>query len=177
MQEIPVHLQKNVHSGTFYTWTTAKYYVAEKFEYAYTLSEDLTVRDYSNVGKDNQIRYNFAAGSYSTLEPRGGERHHFVSQSALNAYGYDTNKAFAIRMTQADHKLTGNWGNSAAAGNFRKQEKQYLANRQYEELIYMEVNDFKKKMDSYGKEKLGFKYSPEIAACAIYYQDLFGIKL
>ena len=56
-------------------------------------------------------------------------------------------------------------------------EKQYLANGQYEELIRMETNDFKNKMNSYGKEKLSSKYSPEIAACAIYYQNLFGIEL
>ena len=107
----------------------------------------------------------------------GGERHHFISQNTLSTYNYDVNKAYAIRMTHADHVLTSNWGSSTAAKNFRALESQYLANKQYKELIMLEVEDFTSKQDSYGRENLGTKYSPEIAACAIYYQDLFGITL
>lgn len=95
----------------------------------------------------------------------------------MSAYDYDVNKAYAIRMTHADHVLTGNWGSSAAAKNFRARESQYLANKQYKDLIMLEVEDFTSKQDSYGRENLGTKYSPEIAACAIYYQNLFGITL
>ena len=167
----------NVKSGIFYTWSTPVYYVAEKFEYAYTVKEDTAVRSYSNAGKDNEIRYNFAAGAYQPMAALGGERHHFISQITLSAYDYDVNKAYAIRMTHADHVLTGNWGSSAAAKNFRARESQYLANKQYKDLIMLEVEDFTSKQDSYGRENLGTKYSPEIAACAIYYQNLFGITL
>lgn len=73
--------------------------------------------------------------------------------------------------------MAGNWGSSAAAKNFRARESQYLANKQYKDLIMLEVEDFTSKQDSYGRENLGTKYSPEIAACAIYYQNLFGITL
>lgn len=41
----------------------------------------------------------------------------------------------------------------------------------------MEVNDLKNKKDSYKKQTLGSKYSPEIAACVIHYQELFGVKI
>ncbi len=167
----------NVKNGTFYTWTTSKYYVAEKFEYVYTLKEDGTVWNYSNVGEDDEIRYNFDAGAYTAIEPRGGERHHFVSRSSLSAYGYNTNKAFAIRMTYPDHALTGSWGSSASAKAFRAQEEQYLKDKDYVKLIQMEVNDLKNKKDSYKKQTLGSKYSPEIAACVIHYQELFGVKI
>ena len=168
--------KSNVKNGVFYTWTITSQYVAEKFEYNYTVLEDGTGHTYNNKDKDNYIRYNFTAGAYSAIKPLGGERHHFVSQNALSAYKYNTNQAFAIRMTHADHKKTGSWGSSNAAIAFRTTEKEYLANGQYQELLFFETNDMKAKLDSYEKTKLSTKYSAEIVACLGYYESLFGIS-
>lgn len=162
----------NVTNGTFYTWSVPVYYVKEKFEYSITVTEGSTIINYTNVGEDDQCRYNFVAGSYTSIEARGGERHHFVSREALSAYGYNTNNAYCIRMIQADHYNTASHGNS----DFVAEEKAYFANGDYEGLIDREVLELKAEKDSEGEYmSLWHKYYDEVFICYAAYAVLFGV--
>lgn len=169
--------KSQVGNGTVFTWSIPAEYVKEKFEYSITVSEDVTTRRYDNIGDDDQLRFNFAAGKYNSLEAKGGERHHFVSQDALKSGNYSTNTAYCIRMTRDDHMKTGSYGSSTASRTYREEEKKLLKDKKYRELLQKEVDDFKAKKDPDGEFKnLSVKYYDEILICLAQYEKLFGIN-
>ena len=162
----------NVRNGVIYTWSVKKWAVKEKFEYDITVTDNGLTEQFDNKNENNYYRYNFVAGAFDDITPNGGERHHFVSQSALSENGYSTKTAYSIRMMTADHRNTGSYGNQ----NYVKQESALLKNRQYEDLLQKEVNDFKAKRDCDGIERnLQLKYHMEIITCLVEYEKLFGI--
>lgn len=165
-------VETNVTSGTLYTWNIPADYVKEKFEYSLTVVDNGTYTSYDNQGDDDQYRYNFVVGGYSSIQARGGDRHHFVSKKALSSYGYNTNTATCIRMIRADHYKTGSYGSTSHIA----QEEQYLANEQYKDLIAYEIDDFRIKGDSENiYASLYDKYYDAIVLCVIAYSDLFGV--
>ena len=169
--------KSQVGNGTVFTWAIPVKYVKEKFEYNLIVNEDTSSWKYSNVGKDNQIRFSFAAGQYNSLDAKGGERHHFVSQDALKSGNYSVNTAYCIRMTRDDHMKTGSYGSSTVSRAYREEEKKLLKDKKYRELLQKEVDDFKAKKDPDGKFKnLSVKYYDEILICLAQYEKLFGIN-
>lgn len=164
--------QYQVRSGTVYTWDIAVDYVKEKFNYRITIKDNGGTWSYNNTGEDNIYRYNFAAGSYSSMAAKGGQRHHFISSSALGYGGYNTNAAYAIRMITTDHYLTGSYGSSQWVQN----EKNLIAQGKYVELINMNIDDFRRKADPDSSWfTLYDKYYYEIVVCVVYYSGLFGV--
>lgn len=165
----------NVFNQTFYTMNIPANKVKEKIEYDFYVQDNGSLRYYSNVGKNDTCRYNFAAGPYSSISANGGERHHFVSNNALSTYGFNTGRAYAIRMTKQDHTQTGSYGSSRSSIIYRNQEKAYLANADYVELLNMEIEDLQSIPDPDSPFSLADKYYDEILSCLVYYQNLFGI--
>lgn len=169
-------VKTNVTNGNVFTWTIPSEYVKEKVEYIITINEDGYTYKYSNVDKDDLIRINSDAKSYSSLNAKGGERHHLISQSTLKKFGYSIYSAYCIRMTKKDHTLTGNYGNFSSSINFRKEEEELLKNKKYVELIQKEVNDLKNTNDPDGLSRnLADKYNDPLITCIFYYQKMFGI--
>ena len=169
-------VKTNVGNGNVFTWTIPSEYVKEKVEYKITTTEDGYNYTYSNIGKDNFIRINSTAGSYSSLSAKGGERHHLISQSTLKKFNYSIYSAYCIRMTKKDHMLTGNYGNYSSSIQFRKEEEELLKNKKYSELIKKEVNDLKSANDPDRiSDNLAEKYFDELALCIYQYERLFGI--
>lgn len=165
-----------VGNGNVKTWIKAKKYVKEKFEYDLTVVEDGTVWKYDNKGDDDRFRYNFAHGPYNKLDANGGERHHFVSKKALDTTGYDSKTAYAIRMIYEDHKLTGSWGSSNLAKDYRDEEIKLLKNGDFEELLQKEVDDLKAKDDPDGEyNNLQQKYYDAVIYSLYEYEQLFGV--
>lgn len=165
-------------NGTVDTWNFSKSNVSDYFEYNLTVTEDGQTWTYSNK-KDNKYqyqRYNFAFGPYSSMSASGGERHHLISQDALNKSGFNSNSAPALRMLAEDHAKTPNWGNSTASNTFREKEKTLLKQKKYEDLIQLEVDAFKNISDPEGKSKnLAVKYNDYLVLCAYSYYNYFGI--
>ncbi|MFD1886526.1 hypothetical protein [Paenibacillus wenxiniae] len=105
----------------------------------------------------------------------GGERHHFVSTKALTSNGYSYTTAPAIRMTQADHYKTGSRGGGTTATAFTTQEIALLKAKKYQELMQLEVNDFKASSDPDGKySSLADKYLDQIVATLARCEKYFG---
>lgn len=162
-----------VDDGTLYYKQIKAEYVKEKFEDRIVLTQNGVSQVKSNIGEDDRIRYCFAVGPYKDIFANGGERHHFVSQTALKAYGFDTRAACCIRMVQADHKKLSNTGNKVS---YHNKEKEHLKNKTYSDLLQMETDDFKAQPDPDGKYRnLKVKYSDEITVCIKQYEDMFGV--
>lgn len=112
------------------------------------------------------------------MSASGGERHHFVSSNSLSLSGFNTSTAPAIRMMKDDHQKTPNWGSSTAAQNFRAQEREFLRQEKYEDLLKFETDALKNIDDPEGKfRSLAAKYNDYIVLCAYYYYGYFGIPL
>lgn len=164
--------KKNVTNGVVDTWLISKRAVKEKFEYDLVAIDNGVTNKFNNLNKNDYYRYNFDAQPYNAFEANGGQKHHFVSQSALRQNGYNTNTAYCIRMMTADHRKTGSYGNSS----YVSQESQMLKNKQYEALLRKEVDDLKSKQDCDGiAGTLQQKYNNEVTTCLFHYERLFGI--
>lgn len=165
--------KNNVMNGVVDAWFVSKWAVKEKFEYDLVIVDNGVTNRFNNINKNNNYRYNFDAQPYNSFTANGGQRHHFVSQSALNSNGYNSNTAYCIRMMTADHRKTGSYGNTS----YVNQESQMLKNRQYEALLQKEVNDLKSKQDCDGiAGTLQQKYNDEVVTCLFQYERLFGIR-
>lgn len=167
----------NISTGVVTTWYIVRENVKEAFEYNLTVKEDGSVWNYTNAGEYNQVRFNFAAGPYSTITANGGERHHLVSQYALSTAGRNTNTAAAIRMTHFDHLKTPNYGSSAVTALFRAQEVTLLTQGNYEQLLQMEVNGFQGAIDPDGiYSTLADKYYDYLITALFLMEQYFGIS-
>lgn len=165
--------KNNVMNGVVDAWFVSKWAVKEKFEYDLVIVDNGVTNRFNNINKNNYYRYNFDAQPYNSFTANGGQRHHFVSRSALNSNGYNSNTAYCIRMMTADHRKTGSYGNTS----YVNQESQMLKNRQYEALLQKEVNDLKSKQDCDGiAGTLQQKYNDEVVTCLFQYERLFGIR-
>lgn len=164
---------KNVMNGVVDTWWVSKWAVKEKFEYDLVIVDNGVTNRFNSINKNDYCRYNFDAQPYNSFTANGGQRHHFVSQSALSSNSYNSNTAYCIRMMTADHRKTGSYGNSS----YVNQESQMLRNRQYEALLRKEVDDLKSKQDCDGiAGTLQQKYNDEVVTCLFQYERLFGIR-
>jgi len=168
-----------VNTGIVYNWVQPKDKVSDFFQYEITVSEDGSTLSYNNLGETLHThvyqRYLFDAGSYSSLAALGGERHHFVSASALAGSGYNSNTAPAIRMTQKDHYQTPSWGSSTSAVDFRYNETILLGQRKFQELCQMEVNGLKAASDPDGKfSNLQEKYFDQVVYSLYLSEQYFG---
>lgn len=163
----------NVTDGTAFTWNIEKWGVKERFEYIIVVTDNGIQNRYDNLGDDHEYkRYNFDAKPYNMFSANGGHRHHFVSATALNRKGYNSNAAYCIRMMVPDHYLTGSYGNSA----YVAQETSLILSDRFVDLINKEINDLQAKQDSEGTNmNLQQKYFYEVVACIDYYQTLFEI--
>lgn len=165
--------KSNITSGSLYTFYNTKYYMKENFEYDFIVVGGLVVREFSNAGEHDEIRYNSEAAPYSSMAALGGDRHHFVSKNALGAYGFNTNSAPCIRMVVVDHRETPSYGNST----FQIAEKNFLANEQYENLLQYEVDSFRSIPDPEGEyPSLLSKYTDSIAEVLYLYEVYFGVQ-
>lgn len=164
---------KNVWNGNIFTWYVTKWGVKEKFEYDITVNDNGSTFKFSNTNKNDYVRYNFDAQPYNSFSANGGQRHHFVSKSALTSNGYNANNAYCIRMMTEDHMRTGSYGSPT----YVSQESTLLKNRLYESLLQKEVNDLKSAQDSEGiAGSLHQKYYNEVVTCLYQYEGLFGIN-
>ncbi|MEE4568992.1 hypothetical protein V2U94_15295 [Paenibacillus polymyxa] len=166
-----------VKTGIVYKWATGREAVSDYFEYQISVNDNGTVVNYDNIGKTTYQRYYFRAGAYNLITAFGGERHHFVANQSLTATGFNANKAPAVRMLYRDHLNTPSWGSSASAIAFRDNEQSLLRNKQYEDLIRLEVSGLKGAADSEGKfPNLEQKYYYELVDAILLTEKYFGIK-
>lgn len=167
---------QNVRNGEFFKWTLPVEHVSEKFLYEITVTDNGVAHKFDNIKEyEPKYRYCFASGAYTSITPNGGERHHFVSKDTLSKCNYNTNLAFAMRMTQLDHHKTGSWGSSAYANSFRATELTYINNKEYQKLLQMEIDDFIQPDPDGVYKSLKVKYTSEISNCMLYYNKLFGL--
>lgn len=162
-------------NGVVYQWNVPKYYVADYFTYNLVASSDGDTFKFERNDRFYQ-RYNFVVGYYSSMKAIGGERHHFVSNNALKATGFNSNKAPAVVMKNLDHAKTKSWGNSAAAVAYRNQEVNLIKAKKYKELIAMEVKGFTDAEDVDGKyQNLKVKYYDALVQLTLMTEQYFGI--
>lgn len=167
--------KNNVKNGLAYRWYISSYYVKEYFEYDITILDGF-VQNHNNKDKRDKIRYNFEVGVYgsSSFKAQGGERHHFVSAAALNAAGFNSRQAYAVRMLSSDHRQTSSYGGNST---HKQKEIQYLQNQNYEGLLQFEVNELKRNSDSERKyPNLQVKYNSAIIKLLYEYERYFGIR-
>lgn len=166
-----------VKNGTIYTWSIPATYVKEKFEYEIVVVEDGQTWKYNNVNEEDLVRYNFEAGPFNNLAANGGERHHFVSRDALDATGYNSNIAYAIRMMYDDHIKTGSWGSYTSSKEYREEEKRLIKAMKFKELLQKEVDDLKAKKECEGTGiSLCSKYYEQVVSCLAMYEKMFGLR-
>lgn len=166
-----------VGTGNVFSWTTAKNFVEEKFEYDITVTEDGVTWSYDNIGDNDITRYNFSVGAYSSITANGGERHHLVSSSALSKAGFNTNTAAVIRMITRDHANTSSWGSGTEQSNFRIKELTLIQSGNYQQLLQLEVDGLKRSVDSEGiYPNLQQKYYDEVLVALFIMEEYFGIN-
>ncbi|MNW50456.1 hypothetical protein D3C74_279090 [compost metagenome] len=166
-----------VNSGIVPTWLTGRQAVSDYFEYKVNVTRNGAVYSYDNIGKMDHQRYLFSAGPYNKMSALGGERHHFVSDKSLAITGFKAASAPAIRMMYRDHLNTPSWGTGAAAKAYRENEQRLLKNKQYEDVIRLEISGLKNAADSEGKViNLEQKYYSEVVSAILLTEKYFGIR-
>lgn len=166
-----------ISGNMFYdkTWTITKPITS-------TVEENITLQSCGfNQALDNYtvpdittIRTNQIGGSYnSIINAMGGERHHLIAKSVINAstvYKYDANKkqigtvtagtAPCILMTPEDHQKTLSYKSSTDAINYRKQQQDLVSKGKYVQAVQMDIDDI--------RAKFGNKYDIAISDAWVY---------
>ncbi|EJL29402.1 hypothetical protein [Brevibacillus sp. BC25] len=170
-----------VGNGNVFKWELDRNAVSDYFEFDIVVLEDGTVWHYDNKSGKLQYewqRYYFDVGAYKSIKPLGGERHHIVSDKALQEAGFSNTDSFpAIRMMKQDHEDTPNWGNRTSSKEWRAKELEYLNNEDYKGLMRFEVDGFRNETDDEGKfPNLAIKYNDYLVAGAVLAYEYFGVN-
>lgn len=87
-------------------------------------------------------------GSYRAVRDAndGGEVHHIPAYGAYSQSGkLSKNDGPSLWMTAEDHSKTASWRNSKEARNYRKQQKNLIAQGQFQDAQQMDVDDIRSK--------------------------------
>ena len=128
-----------------------------------TIKENISLSGYAidgptyTLGPISTYRYNFAGGSYSSLSPYEGHRHHIPSNDVNRL---PTTGGPCIRMLTEDHYMTSSYGSSASAQQYRAKEEALIKEGKFAEAMQMGIDDI--------RSLFGTKYNDAIAEMISY---------